>query len=143
MNRQSVTKAGAGPAEGPTASPECGSAALSTGTVDVTRTSGPTSVDPCAPPDDPRSKLPDGLLRIEVIDGGTEQTARFAWSYADGGDAVAAAVAETAHSGVSEGVRTPALGFGLIDSPPEEAPTRWRNTRGSDEGLRVPGPPAR
>ncbi|MEV6489100.1 DUF6519 domain-containing protein [Actinoplanes sp. NPDC051633] len=80
----------------------CGSGALppslSTGTLDVTRTSGPTSADPCAPPDDPRSKLPDGLLRIEVIDGGSELTARFAWSYANGGDAVAATVAGTAVS---------------------------------------------
>lgn len=84
----------------PTTSPECGSAPLpaplSTGTLDVTRTSAPASADPCAPPDDPRSKLPDGLLRIEVIDGGTESTARFAWSFADGGDAVAATVAGTA-----------------------------------------------
>jgi hypothetical protein len=69
---------------------------LSTGLLDVVRTSGPISPDPCAPPDDPRAKLPDGLLRIEVIDGGNENTARFAWSYADGGDAVAAKVAGTA-----------------------------------------------
>ncbi|SEQ80397.1 DUF6519 domain-containing protein [Arthrobacter sp. OV608] len=84
----------------PAASAECGSgtlpASISTGTLDVTRTSGPVSTDPCAPPDDPRSKLPDGLLRIEVIDGGSELTARFAWSYAGGGDAVAASVAGTA-----------------------------------------------
>ena len=69
---------------------------LSTGLLDVVRTSGPISPDPCAPPDDPRAKLPDGLLRIEVIDGGDENTARFAWSYADGGDAVAAQVAGAA-----------------------------------------------
>jgi hypothetical protein len=56
------------------------------------------SPDPCAPPDDPRSKLPDGLLRIEVLDAGSETTARFAWSYADGGDAVSATVAGTAVS---------------------------------------------
>lgn len=84
----------------PADSAACGSgtlpASLSTGTLDVTRTSGPASADPCAPPDDPRSKLPDGLLRIEVIDGGSATTARFAWSYADGGDAVAASVAGTA-----------------------------------------------
>jgi hypothetical protein len=69
---------------------------LGGGLLDVVRTSGPISPDPCAPPDDPRAKLPDGLLRIEVIDSGNENTARFAWSYADGGDAVAARVAGTA-----------------------------------------------
>ena len=68
----------------------------STGRLDVVRTAPPANADPCAPPDDPRSRLSDGLLRIEVIDGGTETTARFAWSYADGGDAVAAQVAGTA-----------------------------------------------
>ena len=71
-------------------------APVSTGRLDVTRTAAPVSPDPCAPPDDPRSKLPDGLLRIEVLDGGTEMTARFAWSYADGSEAVAATVAGTA-----------------------------------------------
>ena len=71
-------------------------AGLSSGLLDVTRTSGPISPDPCAPPDDPRAKLPDGLLRIEVIDAGDENTARFAWSYADGCDAVAAQVAGAA-----------------------------------------------
>jgi hypothetical protein len=67
-----------------------------TGLLDVAQTAPPVASDPCAPPDDPRAKLPDGLLRIEVIDGGNEQTARFAWSYSDGGDAVAARVAGTA-----------------------------------------------
>ncbi|MDQ6725717.1 MAG: DUF6519 domain-containing protein [Actinomycetota bacterium] len=71
-------------------------AAGSTGQLDVVRTSAPVSPDPCAPPDDPRGRLPDGLLRIEVLDRGSETTARFAWSYADGGDAVAAKVAGTA-----------------------------------------------
>jgi len=96
-------------------SADCGAAALpaalSTGTLDVVRTAGPTSADPCAPPDDPRSKLPDGLLRIEVLDGGTEQTARFAWSYADGGDAVAAAIAGTAVTLAP----SPAVAFGPGD----------------------------
>ena len=68
----------------------------STGLIDVVRTAPPVNPDPCAPPDDPRGRLPDGLLRIEVIDAGTETTARFGWSYADGGDAVAAKVAGTA-----------------------------------------------
>lgn len=83
----------------PSPSTACGAATLpapvSTGRLDVARTSAPVPADPCAPPDDPRSKLPDGLLRIEVLDGGTESTARFAWSFADGGDAVAASVAGT------------------------------------------------
>ncbi|MFR9778046.1 DUF6519 domain-containing protein [Micromonospora sp. MS34] len=71
-------------------------APVSTGRLDVSRTAAPVSADPCAPPDDPRSKLPDGLLRIEVLDAGTEKTARFAWSYVNGSDAVAAKVAGTA-----------------------------------------------
>ncbi|HZK05320.1 MAG TPA: DUF6519 domain-containing protein [Actinomycetaceae bacterium] len=80
----------------PVGSAKCGSdalpAAIGTGRLDVTRTAGPVATDPCAPPDDPRSRLPDGLLRIEVIDGGTASTARFAWSFSDGADAVAAQV---------------------------------------------------
>ncbi|MEU8262926.1 DUF6519 domain-containing protein [Micromonospora sp. NPDC048999] len=71
-------------------------APVSTGRLDVSRTAAPVSADPCAPPDDPRSKLPDGLLRIEVLDAGTEKTARFAWSYANGSEAVTARVAGTA-----------------------------------------------
>lgn len=71
-------------------------APVSTGRLDVSRTAAPVSADPCAPPDDPRSKLPDGLLRIEVLDAGTEKTARFAWSYANGSEAVAAKVAGSA-----------------------------------------------
>jgi hypothetical protein len=66
---------------------------ISTGRLDITLTAPTTSVDPCAPPDDPRGKLPDGLLRVEVLDPGSETTARFAWSYEDGAAAVAAAVA--------------------------------------------------
>lgn len=84
----------------PAQAPTCGGAALppgvSTGRLDVVRSAAPVSPDPCAPPDDPRTRLPDGLLRIEVVDAGTEATARFAWSYADGSDAVAAGVAGTA-----------------------------------------------
>ena len=70
-------------------------AALSIGLLDVVRNAAPVNPDPCAPPDDPRTQLPDGLLRIEVLDGGTEATARFGWSYANGSDAVAAIVAGT------------------------------------------------
>lgn len=70
-------------------------AGLSTGHLDVVRTAPALPVDPCAPPDDPRGKLPDGLLRVEVLDSGTETTARFAWSYENGSAAVAAVVAGT------------------------------------------------
>jgi hypothetical protein len=66
---------------------------ISSGHLDVTRTAPSAPADPCAPPDDPRGKLPDGLLRVEVLDSGTEATARFAWSYEDGAAAVAATVA--------------------------------------------------
>jgi len=70
-------------------------ALISSGRLDVTRTAPPVPADPCAPPDDPRGKLPDGLLRIEVLDSGTEATARFGWSYENGSAAVAATVAGT------------------------------------------------
>jgi hypothetical protein len=70
-------------------------ATISTGLLDVVRTTPPVPADPCAPPDDPRGMLPDGLLRIEVLDSGTEKTARFAWSYENGSAAVAATVAGT------------------------------------------------
>ena len=70
-------------------------APLSTGRLDVVRTAPALPADPCAPPDDPRGKLPDGLLRVEVLDSGSESTARFAWSYENGSAAVSAAVAGT------------------------------------------------
>ncbi|CCH76133.1 hypothetical protein BN12_1080010 [Nostocoides japonicum T1-X7] len=80
--------------------PTCGGATFpaagSTGLLDVARDAAPVSPDPCAPPDDPRTQLPDGLLRIEVLDAGSESTARFAWSYANGSDALAATVAGAA-----------------------------------------------
>jgi hypothetical protein len=84
------------PAETPTCGDATFPAALSTGLLDVVRNAAPINPDPCAPPDDPRTQLPDGLLRIEVLDAGTEATARFGWSYANGSDAVAATVAGTA-----------------------------------------------
>jgi len=68
---------------------------ISTGRLDIVPTTPSTPADPCAPPDDPRSKLPDGLLRVEVLDTGSETTARFAWSYEDGAAAVPATVAGT------------------------------------------------
>jgi hypothetical protein len=69
---------------------------ISTGRLDIALTTPSTPADPCAPPDDPRGKLPDGLLRVEVLDTGSETTARFAWSYEDGAAAVAATVAGAA-----------------------------------------------
>ena len=55
----------------------------STGLLSVARGSTGTP-DPCAPPGDPLAQIADGLLRVEVLDGGTEATARFAWSYENG-----------------------------------------------------------
>ena len=85
----------------PTQSTTCGGATsglpptISTGLLDVVRTTPAMPADPCAPPDDPRGLLPDGLLRVEVLDSGAEATARFAWSYENGSAAVAAKVAGT------------------------------------------------
>lgn len=59
----------------------------STGLFTVARGSTGTP-DPCAPPGDPLAQIADGLLRFEVLDGGTEATARFAWSYENGARAV-------------------------------------------------------
>jgi hypothetical protein len=64
----------------------------STGALTIARTapSGPT--DACAPPGDPLGQLPDGLFRVEVLDGGTAAgNTRFAWSFENGGVAVAVA----------------------------------------------------
>ena len=68
---------------------------ISSGLLDIVPTAPTRPADPCAPPDDPRGKLPDGLLRVEVLDSGTETTARFVWSYENGSAAVAATVAGT------------------------------------------------
>ena len=43
---------------------------------------GPT--DPCAPHRNGSGLLPDGLLRLEVLDKGNETAARFAWSFENG-----------------------------------------------------------
>jgi len=61
--------------------------AESTGLLSVARSSAGTP-DPCAPPGDPLAQIADGLLRVEVLDGGTQATARFAWSFEDGARAV-------------------------------------------------------
>ncbi|HEY8843199.1 MAG TPA: hypothetical protein VIM23_04780 [Gaiellaceae bacterium] len=60
----------------------------STGAMTVARAAAPPAPDPCAPPGDPLAQVADGLLRVEVIDAGSETTARFAWSYEDGSNAV-------------------------------------------------------
>ncbi|GAB3836937.1 hypothetical protein ACFPIJ_17405 [Dactylosporangium cerinum] len=61
---------------------------LSTGRLTIDRTAPPSAGDPCSPPGDPRGTVPDGLLRVEVLDPGTATTARFAWSYENGAAAV-------------------------------------------------------
>lgn len=61
--------------------------AESTGLLTVARGSTGTT-DPCAPPGDPLAQIPDGLFRVEVLDGGTQSSARFAWSYENGACAV-------------------------------------------------------
>lgn len=59
------------------------------GTLTIDRTAPPAPADPCDPPGDPLGLVPDGLFRVEVIDAGTAANARFAWSYENGGAAVA------------------------------------------------------
>ncbi|MCX4672840.1 DUF6519 domain-containing protein [Streptomyces sp. NBC_01381] len=61
---------------------------LSTGRLSVTRADSEVTPDPCDPPGDPLGLLPDGMLRVEVLDGGTAATARFVWA-ADNGAATA------------------------------------------------------
>jgi Family of unknown function (DUF6519) len=63
----------------------------STGNVSISRVAPTTPADPCAPPGDPLGQLPEGLFRVEVIDPGTQATARFAWSFENGAAAVAVA----------------------------------------------------
>ncbi len=73
----------------------------STGLLSIARAapSGPT--DACAPPGDPLGQLPDGLFRVEVLDGGTQATARFVWSFENGAAAVAVAPGGVAGSQVT------------------------------------------
>lgn len=65
--------------------------AESAGRVTIARTGAVTPTDPCDPPGDPLTEVPDGLFRVEVLDGGTESTTRFAWSFEDGGTAISVA----------------------------------------------------
>jgi hypothetical protein len=66
-----------------------GLVAGSTGTLSIERVAPAAPADPCAPPGDPLGQLPDGLFRVEVIDPGGAGDARFAWSFENGGAAVA------------------------------------------------------
>ncbi len=72
-------------------------APLSTGRLTVTRIGPAQPLDPCDPPGDTQGLMPDGLLRIEVLDQGAAAGARFAWSYENGSAAVpiAAIAADT------------------------------------------------
>ncbi len=63
----------------------------SDGTLTIERVANAGPADPCAPPGDPLGQLPDGLLRVEVLDSGSAATARFAWSFENGATAVAVA----------------------------------------------------
>ena len=82
----------------PTAAPTCAQAlaeltdpAVSSGRLTIARAGATAPSDPCAPPGDPLGRVPDGLFRVEVLDGGDASTARFAWSYENGGAAIAVA----------------------------------------------------
>ena len=63
----------------------------STGRLTIERVANAGPADPCAPPGDPQGQLPDGLLRVEVLDTGTQATARFVWSFENAATAVAVA----------------------------------------------------
>ncbi|MGY1617342.1 DUF6519 domain-containing protein [Geodermatophilus sp. SYSU D00691] len=64
--------------------------ALSTGLMTISRAVPATTPDPCDPPGDPLGMLPNGLFRVEVLDGGSATTARFAWAADDGASTVRA-----------------------------------------------------
>ncbi len=84
--------------------------AESAGQLTITRTGVVTPTDPCDPPGDPLAEVPDGLFCVEVLDGGTASTARFAWSFEDGGAAIA--VASIAGDTVTLAPATVALAVG-------------------------------
>lgn len=62
----------------------------STGRLTIDRATPTATSDPCDPPGDPLGLLPEGLFRVEVLDGGTNASTRFAWSVENGAAAVAA-----------------------------------------------------
>lgn len=70
-------------------------AALSQGTMSIWREGVGAPADPCDPPGDPLGVVPDGLLRIEVLEAGSASGARYAWTF----DAGAAALPVTAVAG--------------------------------------------
>jgi len=114
----------------------------STGALTVERVEGTGPTDPCAPPADDLSLLPDGLLRIEVLDPGTQATARFVWSYENGAAALAV-VAPIAGSDVTV-ASSPALRFATGDL----VEVSWLSRRadrvahGDGSGLYTVGPVA-
>ncbi len=63
-------------------------ASVSTGTLTVQRVGPAQPLDPCDPPGDAQGLLPEGMLRVEVLDQGSAAGARFAWSYENGSAAV-------------------------------------------------------
>jgi hypothetical protein len=65
--------------------------AESDGRLTIARAGPVAPADPCSPPGDPIAQIPDGLLSVAVLDGGTEGTARFAWSYEGGAAAIGVA----------------------------------------------------
>jgi hypothetical protein len=65
--------------------------AESDGRLTIDRAGAVAPTDPCSPPGDPIAQLPDGLLAVAVLDGGSDATARFAWSYDAGATAIAVA----------------------------------------------------
>lgn len=71
----------------------------STGLLSIAPVKPSVATDPCAPLGNPQAALPDGLLRVEVLDGGDETHARFAWSYENA--AVTAPVTAVTGTGVT------------------------------------------
>lgn len=63
-------------------------AARQPGILSVERSVGTVTPHPCDPPGSTLARVPDGMLRVEVLDPGTAATARFAWSYENGAAAV-------------------------------------------------------
>ena len=71
----------------------------SSGMLSIEPAAQATPSDSCAPLGDPLAMLPDGVLRVEVLDKGDEKSARFAWSFENG--AVAAPVAKDSANATS------------------------------------------